>query len=196
MTDADLALRLRRLEDREEIRTLIARYGQTVDDREIEELGELFTTDGVMRSQDGVMNARSRAAIVEQFHGRFAVLGPSLHYTHDHIVTLDDKDPDLAHGMILSHAEVWRNGAALIAAIRYFDTYRREGGRWRFAERLLKFLTTSRCPSTRRRSATAIACGRMAIAGPPTGLKARRPGSVTTGADCRRADRHHRVTNP
>jgi hypothetical protein len=42
--------------------------------------------------------------------------------------------------MILSHAEVWRNGAALIAAIRYFDTYRREGGRWRFAERLLKFL--------------------------------------------------------
>jgi len=140
MTDADLALRLRRLEDREEIRTLVAKYGQTVDDREIAELGELFTTDGVMRSQDGVMNARSRAAIVEQFHGRFAVLGPSLHYTHDHIVTLDDKDPDLAHGMILSHAEVWRNGAALIAAIRYFDTYRREGGRWRFAERLLKFL--------------------------------------------------------
>ena len=140
MTDADLALRLRRLEDREEIRTLVARYGQTVDDREIAELGELFTTDGVMRSQDGVMNARSRAAIVEQFHGRFAVLGPSLHYTHDHIVTLDDDDPDLAHGMILSHAEVWRNGAALIAAIRYFDTYRREDGRWRFAERLLKFL--------------------------------------------------------
>jgi hypothetical protein len=139
MTDADLALRLRRLEDREEIRMLVARYGQTCDDREIEELGQLFTSDGVMRSQDGVMNARGRGAIVEQFHGRFAVLGPSLHYTHDHVITFDDADPDLACGLLTSHAEVWRNGAALIAAIRYHDTYRREGGRWRFAERLLRF---------------------------------------------------------
>jgi hypothetical protein len=139
MTDSDLAQRLRRLEDREELRMLVALYGQTVDDREIEALGDLFTTDGVMRSQDGVMNARGRAAIIEQFHGRFAVLGPSLHYTHDLVVTFDATDPDLARGMLTSHAEVWRNGAALLAAIRYFDSYRRDGGRWRFAERLLKF---------------------------------------------------------
>ena len=44
MTDSDLAQRLRRLEDREEIRMLVALYGQTVDDREIEALGEMIVT--------------------------------------------------------------------------------------------------------------------------------------------------------
>jgi len=92
-----------------------------------------------MRSLDGVMNARGREAIVEMFHGRFAQLGPSLHYTHDQIVTFDDRDPDSAQGLITSHAEVWRIGKAMVAAIRYEDGYRRDAGKWRFASRLLKF---------------------------------------------------------
>ncbi len=33
-----------------------------------------------------------------------------------------------------------RGGRALVTALRYHDTYRREGGRWRFADRLLSFL--------------------------------------------------------
>jgi hypothetical protein len=73
------------------------------------------------------------------FHGRFAQLGPSLHYTHDQIVTFDDRDPDSAQGLITSHAEVWRIGKAMVAAIRYEDGYRRDAGKWRFASRLLKF---------------------------------------------------------
>ena len=139
MADAELSRRLRRLEDREDIRILVARYGQTVDDRDIEGLADLFTADAMMRSLDGVMNARGREAIVEMFHGRFAQLGPSLHYTHDQIVTFDDRDPDSAQGLITSHAEVWRIGKAMVAAIRYEDGYRRDAGKWRFATRLLKF---------------------------------------------------------
>ena len=69
------------------------RYGQTVDDRDIQGSADPFTADATMRSQDGVMNARGREAIVEMFHGRFAQLGPSLHYTHDQIVTFDDQTP-------------------------------------------------------------------------------------------------------
>jgi uncharacterized protein (TIGR02246 family) len=139
MADAELSRRLRRLEDREDIRILVARYGQSVDDRDIKGLADLFTADATMRSLDGVMNARGREAIVEMFHGRFAQLGPSLHYTHDQIVTFDDRDPDSAQGLITSHAEVWRIGKAMVAAIRYEDGYRRDAGKWRFASRLLKF---------------------------------------------------------
>lgn len=139
MTDPDLATRIRRLEDREAIRELVGRYGFVIDNRDIEGLAELFCEDGVLQSQDGVMNARGRAAIVEMYKGRFAVLGPTFHFTHDHAITLDERDPDSATGIIASHAEVTRNGETMLAAIRYHDRYRRENGRWRFASRMLSF---------------------------------------------------------
>jgi uncharacterized protein (TIGR02246 family) len=134
-----LAARLRRLEDREEIRMLVARYAMTCDDRDIDGLADLFTDDATMKSQDGVMDARGKDAIVRMYHGRFAVLGPSLHYSHDQIVGFDDSNADVAQGLITSHAEVWRNGAQLLAAMRYDDRYRRDRGQWRFSSRLLKF---------------------------------------------------------
>lgn len=135
-----LTRRIRALEDRLDLRELIARYGVAVDDRDIEALAALFTPDAVFRSQDGVMNAQGRAAIVEQFHGRFAALKATNHVAHDQIVELDADDPDHAVGLVSSHAEVWRNGQALVAALRYGDRYERHEGRWRFAERTLSFL--------------------------------------------------------
>ena len=134
-----LEQRLRRLEDREAIRELIAQYGFAVDDRDIEKLSSCFTRDGTFRSLDGVLDARGRDAVIAQFHGRFAVLGPSNHYTHDAILSFDDSDTDRAAGLVNSHAEVVRNGQAMWAALRYRDEYAREDGRWRFRERLLAF---------------------------------------------------------
>ena len=40
---------------------------------------------------------------------------------------------------MLSHAEMNRNGQAMITAIRYHDRYRRHEGAWRFSERVLTF---------------------------------------------------------
>lgn len=141
---ADLAARIARLEARVAIRELVARYCFTVDERDIEGIGACFTRDGIMRSADGVMNASGRAAVIEQFHGRFAVLGPSNHYTHDHIVDFDDADRGRATGILNTHAEVVRNGELLAASLRYHDTYRHEEGRWRFAERVLHFFYYAR----------------------------------------------------
>ena len=135
----DLAARVRRLEDREQIRELVGRYGYTIDNRDIDALGECFTKDGVLQSQDGIMNAQGRAAVVEMYRGRFKVLGPTFHFTHDHAIEFDAADSDAASGVIASHAEVTRNGETMLAAIRYHDRYRREGGRWRFAQRVLSF---------------------------------------------------------
>ncbi len=134
-----LEQRIRRLEDRAELRELIARYCIAIDDRDIETIADVFTADGRFRSQDGVMDAQGREAVLNQFRGRFAALKATNHIAHDQILTFGE-DPDCAAGIVTSHAEVWRNGRALIAALRYRDTYRREDGRWRFADRLLSFL--------------------------------------------------------
>jgi len=140
MPDAySLEQRIRRLEDRSELRELVARYGIARDDRDIDALTELFTPDACFRSRDGVMNAVGREAVLEQFRGRFSALKATNHIAHDLILTFDS-DPDTASGLMTSHAEVWRNGRALIAAMRYSDTYRKHDGRWRFADRLLAFL--------------------------------------------------------
>lgn len=135
----NLEQRIRRLEDREAIRTLISRYGLLVDQRDIEQVGLLFTKDGVFRSIDGKIDSSGRDAVIEQFHKRYAVLGPSNHFTHDIVTEFDETDPDRATGWVNSHAEVVRNGAALWAALRYHDEYRREEGEWRFRRRELHF---------------------------------------------------------
>jgi ketosteroid isomerase-like protein len=127
------------LEDREAIRELVARYAFTVDDRDVAGIAALFTRDGAMRSNDGVMNAAGREAVVEQFHARFRVLGPTLHVAHDHLIWFDEADATRAFGLVSSHAEVVRHGRPMWAAIRYRDEYRVEDGAWRFRDRLLSF---------------------------------------------------------
>jgi uncharacterized protein (TIGR02246 family) len=136
---AVLAKRIRDLEDRAELRELVARYGIAVDDRDIDALTELFTPDGSFRSVDGVMSAIGREAVIQQFHGRFAALKATNHIAHDQILQLGP-EPDAAEGLVTSHAEVCREERVLIAALRYRDRYRRHEGRWRFAERVLSFL--------------------------------------------------------
>ncbi|MBM4192093.1 MAG: nuclear transport factor 2 family protein [Gammaproteobacteria bacterium] len=118
----NLEQRIHRLEDRESIRTLIARYGLIVDQRDIGSVGMLFMRDGSFRSLDGKIASEERDA----------VLGPSNHFTHDVVIDLDESDPGLASGWVNSHAEVVRNGVALWTALRYHDRYRREDGIWRF----------------------------------------------------------------
>jgi hypothetical protein len=138
-TSPDLEARIRRLEDRAEIAELVARYGLVMDDRDLEAMPGLFTPDVSIRSADGVMNSTGIDAVVTMLRGRFTVLGPSNHFTHDRIVTFDDADPDRATGLVQSHAEMNRRGVAMLAAIRYHDDYRRHDGRWKFASRLLSF---------------------------------------------------------
>jgi ketosteroid isomerase-like protein len=136
---ATLVSRIERLEARAEIRELVARYCFAVDERDVDGIGDCFTRGGAFRSYDGKMDATGRAAVIEQFHGRFAVLGPSNHFTHDQVVTFDESDSGSAKGLVNAHAEVVRNGRPLLASLRYHDEYRREEGRWRFEVRTLAF---------------------------------------------------------
>ncbi len=140
MATTDLERRIRRLEDRAEIGELVTRYGLAMDDRDVDSFPAIFAADVRVWSADGVIDATGYDAVVAMFRARFAVLGPSNHFTHDRLVDFDAADPDRATGLVLSHAEMQRHGRPMLAAIRYRDVYRRIEGCWKFAERGLSFM--------------------------------------------------------
>lgn len=139
MSEINFDARLDRLESESAIRALAARYCFAIDNHDLDAVAELFTTEARVYSRDGVMDARGRDAIVRQYEGRFAVLGPSNHVSHDHWIRFGD-DPDRAEGLLSAHAELWRNETTMVTALRYDDEYRREDGVWRFQQRALSFL--------------------------------------------------------
>jgi len=76
---------------------------------------------------------------MSMYLGRFRVLGPSFHWTHDHFVAFDNTNDTRATGFVSSHVEGVRNGEVLLGALRYADSYRRVGGAWKFEKRVLSF---------------------------------------------------------
>lgn len=132
--------RLRRVEDRLAIQELGVLYGLIMDERSEQGIRQIFADDAVLGSEDGVFAASGIDAIVETYMGRFAALGPTNHFSHGHVIRFDDSDPDVARGLLASHAEVSRNGVAMQVALRYKDVYRRTEGRWQFAERVMGYM--------------------------------------------------------
>jgi uncharacterized protein (TIGR02246 family) len=137
MTLEELDKRLQRLEDREAIRELVARYGQVVDDRDVEGVQALFTEDAVFRTRGGEMHAVGLAAVMENFRSRFQAMTASGHFVHDHIISF--AGDSAARGFVTSHAELVRGGKSFVVAMRYHDHYRRSEGRWKFSEREVSF---------------------------------------------------------
>jgi ketosteroid isomerase-like protein len=137
MTLDEIGKRLQRLEDREAIRELVARYGQVVDDRDLDGVEALFTDDAVFRTQGGEMNASGLSAVMDNFRGRFQAMTASGHFVHDHIISLEGESA--ARGFVTSHAELVRSGESFIVAMRYRDQYRRVEDTWKFSERVVSF---------------------------------------------------------
>jgi hypothetical protein len=137
MADAD---RLTRLEDVHAIGQLVARYGFAVDDRDVEGVTALFAPDGTLGTAGGTAKGAGVDAVGAYFTGRFAVLGPTHHFTHDHVVDFDPDDPTRATGRVSAHAEVWRDGAPMLTALRYLDEYVKRPEGWRFRSRVQAYL--------------------------------------------------------
>ncbi|CDO35204.1 nuclear transport factor 2 family protein [Novosphingobium sp. KN65.2] len=135
-----LEARVARLEAESQIRQLIAHYSFDIDDRKIEAVRSLFTEDGVLKSADGVMYAKGRDAIIEQYHGRFDVLGPGHHFMHDVQIDFTGDGKSEATGRVSGHAELMRKGQMMVAGLRYADRYRNTEQGWKFAEREISFL--------------------------------------------------------
>jgi hypothetical protein len=140
MTESELGVerRLARLEARQEITALVSAYCVAMDDRDLLRLAALFAPDGRFQSRNGMTNAVGRPEIRALYKSRFAGLGPSYHWTHDHSVSFDDDGH--AHGLVLGHVESWLGDTAYIGALRYEDRYVRLDGTWMFAGRMLSYL--------------------------------------------------------
>ena len=134
-TDATLEQRVALLEARFEVMDLVADYCAAIDGRDLERFVGCFTADGVIRHADGSMRIEGREALREYYTKRFGDYGVTFHYPHAHTVVIDG--PNDAHGIVTAHAEMALNGEAWLAAFRYADSYRREDGQWRFADREL-----------------------------------------------------------
>ena len=132
---ASMEERLRRLEDREAIRELAANYCRAIDDRDLDGFVSLYTDGCVHRQHDGSLLLEGKAALREHYAARFLQYGFTLHTPHAHVIAFDG--PDAAHGWVTGHAEMGLDGEGWLAAFRYADVYRREGGAWKFAKREL-----------------------------------------------------------
>ena len=137
---SDLERRIRRIEDREEIRNLAVRYGFLVDERDVAGICALFSADGELRTKSGPSKGRGTDAIAAYYRNGYRVLGPTNHFTHGHLIDFDAGNPDLATGVVFAHAEVVRAGVPMVTAMRYHDTYVRTSAGWRFRERVQSYM--------------------------------------------------------
>jgi uncharacterized protein (TIGR02246 family) len=127
------------------LRLLVDTYACHVDRRDTDAVAELFTEDGRLIAHfysgpDGSVPVRAgraeiRAALVaglERYLGTTHVVGGQV----------VDVDGDHATGetVCLAHHVYERDGdrRLLVMAVRYGDTFVRESGTWRFAERQLR----------------------------------------------------------
>ncbi len=137
----DLEARLRALEDREAIRELRATYCFLVDDGRFDELvDDWFTEDArcEFRAADGSiepMLAQGREQVRALFSQGVALLLRDMSHTvHNHRIRVEDGRASGDCYFELTATEV-ASGEDVVGAGRYIDRYRREGDRWRFAER-------------------------------------------------------------
>lgn len=139
MTDTDISARLRRLEDREEIRSLVAHYSKYIDDHDFDGLATLWAPDARYSWKDSPDVAEGGETVAALLRSRIENNGPSYHVNHDHVIEFG-ADPDRATGLVCAHAETTGPNGQNVAAIRYHDRYVRHQGRWVFAARALAFL--------------------------------------------------------
>lgn len=127
MTIAD---RIARLEAKEEIRELTARYCHAVVDGDADTIVSLFSADGIFRAHTFAPQGH---AALREFYA--AGVGGRTHkpFVHNHVIELTDATH--ASGRCSVEIRVLQDGEAYTQAGHYQDQYTHVDGAWRFQER-------------------------------------------------------------
>ena len=129
-----LEQRIQELADREEIRELIATYAHRMAHGPA--ASDLFTDDGVYVNRG--MNdtppseVRGREALDRHYCDRTGWAERPMPMIHNHILEVAG---DEARGICSVEIRLGARGESIIASGYYQDRFRRENGRWLFAER-------------------------------------------------------------
>ncbi|WP_321797483.1 nuclear transport factor 2 family protein [Caballeronia sp. J97] len=122
------------LDDKEEIRQLLAIYCFSLDNYDIDSLGETFTEDGVMDQGPGRGGPiQGRAAIVAGVKQRQARFERTCHQLGQSMISIKG---DLGEGVTYVTAihKDW-NGHVATAYLRYHDSFKKVDGQWRILRR-------------------------------------------------------------
>jgi hypothetical protein len=147
MADDDEALRT--LIAKDAIRELGQLYCRAIDRKDIALLRSLYTDDATDThgdSYDGGVDGY--CAFIAQGHPYMPYSG---HHICNHLITVDGDTGEgeiyaIAFHLIPDGAGGWIDDIMLV---RYIDHYRRDGGRWRFAKRVVTYDHRSQHPATR-----------------------------------------------
>jgi hypothetical protein len=135
----ELEARLRRLEDREEIRELLLEYARRLDAADYEGYAQLFTEDGELDAQLG--SAKGRAAIVELLQRRLGTSPDRPRRTAFHLVGAPDLRVDgdtAASTVIWAYVTHDDDGFPIILQLgHYRDELARVDGTWLFERRAI-----------------------------------------------------------
>ena len=136
------SLLVQRLEARQEIEELFAQYGASLDRRDFDAFGHLFTADAVYGSGGGTPT-RGRAAIQSQLQQTITanpshLPGPDFHLYFNPSIRVDGGRAT-AHSMgaYLIPDDHSPGGWKLIFLVSYDDTLVRQHGHWLFQQRIL-----------------------------------------------------------
>jgi len=135
-SDSSLAARLQRLEDMEEIRTLLLDYGRHLDSRDLAAYSRLFAKDGEWVGGFGSVQG---PAGIQAFMEKNLGTGPNRTNTY-HLLTnfvIEVKGDTATAWSRWTFVTPVPDGRPVIAqAGRYDDNLVRENGRWRFKRRV------------------------------------------------------------
>jgi hypothetical protein len=129
--DAELASRIARVEARQDIGQLAARYAYAADARDIDALVELFVPGG-----DFGVWGHDRSQLADFFDTALRRFYRSMHQVYGHVIDLEL--PDRGTGKVYCRAEHEEGQGWYDMAICYFDRYVRVDGNWYFEERRLR----------------------------------------------------------
>ncbi len=137
--DPAMAARLQQLEDREQIRELMAAYGATLDRRDFDAFGKLFAEDAEYGSGPGA--ARGRAAIqaqLEQIIGSNPanLPAPNFHLFFNPAIHVEGDQARATSLGAYTAPDAASGSTRLVFFVSYEDSLVKRDGRWLFQRRV------------------------------------------------------------
>lgn len=128
------------MSDRDDILELVARYAQTVDERDVAGVVGCFAEDGRIEFDNGATSADGHEGIRSAFEEAFRTpaLRPPAASTHLMANTLVELAGDTAHAetQAVAYLANGTTGALVTRGLRYSDDLRRGPAGWRIAHRV------------------------------------------------------------